>query len=316
MSDVALGVLRALDYTSIALLLGTLAFLRVGVAPVEDSFRAAFEGAFALRVRRLLGAAVALGVTASVAAVLLQRHGLGARPGWVWAAEALVWLLVGAALLGRSRAATRCLVLAGALCLAAAPGLLVTAAIPSPAAVLLVAVTAHVLAASVWVGGIAVIAIALPAAVHSLEPERRTALLAATLGRFSPLAFAAVLVIALTGVVQAYIEVRTQNALFHTTFGAFVLLKTGLLGILIGLGAANRERVVPTLTRLAGAGSPPGQAGALLGRVTRAELAAMAALFAITATLVAYTPPVDAAGAQRSLQQACGYRCALWPTPR
>ena len=47
------------------------------------------------------------------------------------------------------------------------------------------------------------------------------------LGRFSPLALAAVVVIACTGAVQAYIDVRTLNALTHSTYGELVLLKTG-----------------------------------------------------------------------------------------
>ena len=116
------------------------------------------------------------------------------------------------------------------------------------------------------------------------------------LGRFSPLALGAVAVIACTGVVQAYIDVRTLNALTHSTYGELVLLKTGLLGVLIGLGAVNRERVLPTLRRLVEAAATPGETGVLLRRTTRGELATMAAVFAVTAALVTFAPPIDAAG--------------------
>jgi copper transport protein len=152
-----------------------------------------------------------------------------------------------------------------------------------------------VLAASVWVGGIVAIVIALPAATRAVEPVQRTAMLVGVLARFSPLALGAVVVIACTGVIQAYIDVRSLHALTTSTYGELVLVKTGLLGILIGLGAVNRERVIPALRRLLAAASTPGEIGVLLRQTTRSELAAMTVVFAATATLVAYAPPIDAA---------------------
>jgi len=107
-------------------------------------------------------------------------------------------------------------------------------------------------------------------------------------------------VLACTGVIQAYIEVRTLNALTHTTYGELVLLKTGLLGLLIGLGAVNRERVIPALRRLAAAAATPGEPGALLRRTMRGELAAMISVFGVTAALVAFTPPIVTAQASRT----------------
>ena len=67
------------------------------------------------------------------------------------------------------------------------------------------------LAASVWVGGIACLLLALPAATRELEGRERSRLLLATLARFSPLALAAVVAIAATGVLQAYIDVRSLH---------------------------------------------------------------------------------------------------------
>ena len=61
--------------------------------------------------------------------------------------------------------------------------------------------------------------------------------------------------IALTGVIQAYIDVRTLDGLFHTTYGLLVLVKVALLLSLIGLGWVNRERVIPGLKRIAGEGA-------------------------------------------------------------
>ena len=117
----------------------------------------------------------------------------------------------------------------------------------------------HVLAASVWVGGIACLLLALPAATRQLEAPQRSRLLMATLARFSPLALACVIAIAVTGVVQAYIDVRSFEGLFHTTYGALVIVKVVLLTALIGLGWINRERMLPALRRIAAAGGSPGR---------------------------------------------------------
>jgi copper transport protein len=96
------------------------------------------------------------------------------------------------------------------------------------------------------------------------------------------------------------------SALTHSTYGELVLLKTGLLGLLIGLGAINRERVIPTLRRLVAAGSTPGETGVLLRRSTRGEFAAMACVFAVTAALVAFAPPIDAATGPFALNTRLG----------
>ena len=65
--------------------------------------------------------------------------------------------------------------------------------------------------------------------------------------------------IAATGVVQAYIDVRSIHGLLHTTYGALIIAKTVLLLALIGLGWVNRERVIPALRRIAGAGAAAGR---------------------------------------------------------
>jgi copper transport protein len=151
-----------------------------------------------------------------------------------------------------------------------------------------------VLAASVWVGGIACLLFVLPGATRQLERPQRSRLLLATLVRFSPIALAAVIVIAATGVVQAYIDVRSLNALFHTTYGALIIVKICLLLLLIGLGWVNRERVIPAFRRIVGAGEPPGESGVLARRTMRGELALMLCVFGVTAALISYAPPIDA----------------------
>ena len=124
----------------------------------------------------------------------------------------------------------------------------------------------HVLSASVWVGGIACLLLALPAATRRLQEGERTQLLLGSLRRFSPFALAAVIAIAATGVIQAYIDVRSIHGLLHTTYGALIIAKTALLGALIVLGWLNRERLIPALRRIAAAAGPPGGAGVVARR--------------------------------------------------
>jgi copper transport protein len=317
-TNVAFGAVRALDYLSIALVVGTLVFLLWVTPP------GLLGGVFERRAWLLLGAGLALGLLVAVLGILLQgaeasglslwgslkwsvvSNVLSSRFGWVWGVRAALFAVSLGALGLRQRSAFRLWL--GAVCAysVATPALAGHASIQAPVWAFFPADVGHVLAASVWVGGIACIVFALPAATRTVEPRARTGMLVEVLGRFSPLALGAVAVLAVTGVVQAYIDVRSVNALTHSTYGELVLLKTGLLGFLIGLGAINRERVIPTLRRLLAAGSTPGETGVLLRRSTRGEFAAMACVFAVTAALVAYAPPIDAASGPFALNTRLG----------
>ncbi len=306
-TNVAFAAVRALDYLAIALVVGVLVFL-VGVAPP-----ALLGGRFERRVWLLLAGGLALGVIVSVLGILLRgaqasglslwasaktaviSHVLGSHFGWVWGVSALLFALSLGGLAWRHRRAYRLWLAAVGAYLVITPALAGRASVRSPVWAFFPADAVHVLAASIWVGGIACIVFALPLATRAVEPAARTGVLVEVLARFSPLALGAVVALALTGTVQAYIEVRSLNALAHSTYGELVLLKTGLLGLLIGLGAINRERVIPALRRALAAGGRPGETGVLLRRSTRAELAAMACVFAVTAALVAFVPPIDAA---------------------
>ena len=190
--------------------------------------------------------------------------------------------------------------------LAATPALSGHASIQSPTVIFFPSDVLHVLAASVWVGGIACLLFALPAATRQLAVPNRSRLLLATLVRFSPMALAAVIVIAITGVVQAYIDVRTFSALFHSTYGALIIIKIILLLVLIGLGWVNRERVIPAFKRIAGADRPPGATGVLARRTMRGELALMLCVFGVTAALISYAPPIDAASGPFSTNTTLG----------
>jgi nitrogen fixation protein FixH len=178
----------------------------------------------------------------------------------------------------------------------------------------------------VWVGGLAWLLLGL----RSLSGRER----AAAVGRFSQLAFAAVAVLAVTGVLRAVPEVGSLGAVVSTSFGVTLLIKTGLFLVLMAIAWRNRYRLVPSVTRpapaapgerspvMAGAPadppgrgeagtetrptgtgpSPPAGAGARairsLRRAVRSEVA-LAAVVLVVAAVLSGLPPasfVEAAG--------------------
>jgi copper transport protein len=335
-TEVAFGVVRGLNYVTLALMVGGLGFLLFAWTPAlavvagpEPRWSSASR-VFASRLAWLFAFAIVLGVIVSMLGILLQgasaagvslwsslnssivENTLHSRFGEVWGLRAIDWTLLGALLLtARALAPRPPRVILGLLALGAAyltitPALAGHASIESPVAVFFPSDVLHVLAGSVWVGGIACLLVALPGATRRLEGPERSRLLLASLARFSPIALGAVVVIAVTGVIQAYIDVRSLHGLFHTTYGALIIAKVVLLLGLIGCGWVNRERVIPALERLVGDGRSPGGIGALARRTMRGELALMVCVFAVTAALISYAPPIDASSGPFSVNTSIG----------
>jgi copper transport protein len=334
------GLVRFLDYLSIALMVGGLIFLafaaRPGLAELGGGDDGADAGAgdgrggdsggrsvaagVALRRRAipLLAFAVGLGIVVSLLGILLQgasaagvslwsslkwsivEDTLDSRFGTVWLLRAIDWAALGVVLLAylkapRARRWLTPLLAVGCAYLVTTPAFAGHASIESPVAVMFPSDVIHVLASSVWVGGVAFLLAALPAATRELEPADRTRLLVATLSRFSPIALASVVALAVTGLVQAYIDVRRVADLVDTTYGLLVLAKMVLLVVLVGFGWVNRDRIIPRLRRLVEGAAAPGSVGLLARRNLRGEFAVMLVVFGVTAALIAYTPPIDEA---------------------
>ena len=109
-------------------------------------------------------------------------------------------------------------------------------------ALALLAMTAHILAAGLWVGGLVVLALVLPGL------PRRDVL--ETLARFGRLAAASVAVVVVTGLYSAGLQVQSLDALLSTTYGRSLVGKIALLGVAGGLGVlglAAVRRLRPSL---------------------------------------------------------------------
>jgi copper transport protein len=92
----------------------------------------------------------------------------------------------------------------------------------------------HVAAASVWLGGLLALGLAL-----------RQGARGAVMRRVSNIAVVAVAVLALTGVVRALSELSTVSQLWTTGYGRALIAKSVLLLVLVAIGWVNRYRLVP-----------------------------------------------------------------------
>ena len=144
---------------------------------------------------------------------------------------------------------------------------------------------AHVVAAGVWVGGLALLALALVTAGGD-----RGSLASRSVPRFSTVALVSVVALLSTGVWNSVVELDAIDQLWTTDYGRLLLAKLALLAALVALGAVHRRVSLPRLRReSAGAVRP-------FLRVVAVELALMAVVVGVTAALVAEPPPRPAAG--------------------
>jgi copper transport protein len=133
-----------------------------------------------------------------------------------------------------------------------------------------VADVVHVAAASIWLGGLVALGLALR------RGERRE-----LLRRFSNVAVASVAVLGISGVVRALSELRSVSQLWTTGYGRALVVKTVLLAALVVIGWMNRYRLLPR-------GSVAG-----LRRNVAAELILLAGLVVAVALLTDLRPGRD-----------------------
>ena len=158
----------------------------------------------------------------------------------------------------------------------------------------------HVLAASLWIGGIVALALVVFGPRSSLTP----ASVASIGARFSRLAGWSLLIVVVTGAYNAWVQLPDVAALWNTPYGRILLAKLALVAGLATLGATNRYALLPRLTgrpvrgfnargvrrwRLAFFG-PSRASPARLIRVVGFEAALGIVVFGLTAALGETTP--------------------------
>ncbi|AHY46485.1 Putative copper export protein [Rubrobacter radiotolerans] len=133
----------------------------------------------------------------------------------------------------------------------------------------------HIVAASVWMGGVLGFSLLLSGPLRKLPPEDRSRLLGAAVRRFTRVASVAVAVLLVTGLYAASLHVPSLEALFGTPYGRALIMKSGLLVVLLTVGAIN------ALDR----GGEP------FGRMVRAEGLLVLGVFVATGFLSTLPPP-------------------------
>ena len=249
------AVIRFAAFASLVLLVGALAFVALlwpaGVAVART--RQILWGAWAVAlVTTVVGipvqAAYVAGLPISKALSSTVRSAmLDDRFGQVWSARILILLLTAVLLAflfrsipGKERQNVPPGLLAGggllAVGLLLTPGLAGHAATQDLVPLAIVSDVLHVGSVSIWLGGLALLAVAV-------LPRRVADELAVVVPRFSRLAFASVITILVTGTFQSWRQVRSTAALTETTYGRLLIVKVVLFGVIVALGALSRRFV-------------------------------------------------------------------------
>jgi copper transport protein len=314
---ISYGVVRFAGFAGLLVLIGGAVF----VAALWPA------GADDPRARRILAAAWWLALGATVLGIPLQAtYGvggsladafdpsvigdeLGARTGRAWivrlvllAAVAVVGpLLARRASEGRRGALLPAAIVGGLALLAT---ITVTGHATSGDLVGLAVVTdlVHLSAVSVWLGGLALLLGAVLRPADGVGDGRAEAI--AT--RFSDVAFGAVMVIVASGVVQAWRQLGSWDALVDSSYGRLLLVKVGFFMLMVTAAAASRSWVrqrararTASLALSPGPGavraSPSGRAPlSVLRRSVAAEVALAVAVLSVTAALVNAVPGATA----------------------
>jgi copper transport protein len=225
------------------------------------------------------------------------------------------------------RSVAALLALAGALGAAAAallvPGTVGHAGQTSPRGLSLAFDWFHLVAGSVWVGGL----IGLVVFAASLPAARRVAALVVSVPRFSNTAFVSVLVLIGAGIGSAVQHLPTLASLWQTSYGKALLVKVALLGAALLLASVNLLRTVPRFRASARRPELGTSAASLLRRLVAGESLLVSGAVLAAAVLSSLPPPSKALasvggakahvgpGAVNKVVNENGYRLAIRVSP-
>jgi len=170
------------------------------------------------------------------------------------------------------------------------PGLAGHAAQTDPRAWSLLFDWTHLVAGSVWVGGL----IGLLVLWRSLPVAQRVAGLIVSVPRFSNVAFVSVVVLIASGTGASIVHLPTLATLWETSYGQAIVVKIALLGGAMLLAAVNLLGMRP---RLAAASKRPelgAGAALLLRRLVAVEVVVVAGIVLAAAVLSSLAPPAKA----------------------
>ncbi len=238
-AEVGLAVSRGLIALALAVVFGVLAAVFLGVVSLGSRLRlitlisaavGAIAGAIALPLQVAYATGQSLGVITDSSA---WSSMLESRVGVAWAVRAVVILACGVALtLTVSRRASvwwRALLGAGLLAVGVASAFGGHGATGRWQIIGIVATVAHLGGMAVWLGGLVAVLVSFADIDDS------------SVRRFSKVAFVSIVVVALSGVVQALRQLGSLNALTNTSYGTLLIWKVIAVAMLIAIAAVSRQ---------------------------------------------------------------------------
>jgi len=149
----------------------------------------------------------------------------------------------------------------------------------------------HLAAAGVWPAGLAPFAIFLTQALQAKQPEK-IQIAALVTQRFSFVSLVTVGTLAITGAVNGYFLVGTFHALITTIYGRLLVLKVGVFGAMVMIGALNLLWLKPRIVVAAQSAALEKSLNLLrsLRRNVLAELS-LGAILMIVVGVLGVTPP-------------------------
>jgi copper transport protein len=211
----------------------------------------------------------------------------------------------------RSRSLAEILAQTGGLLAAAAtlvlPGAVGHAGQTSPRGLSVPVDWLHLIAGSVWLGGL----IGLLVLWFTAGSRRRVAALSVVVPRFSTVALGSVALLLTTGTIATIDHMPALDALWDTGYGVAILVKIAILLVAMAVAAGNLLSTRPRLAA-AGGGSGPGdgvdgaKAASLLRRLVAVEVVLVAGAVFVAALLSSLAPPPPAFAKQNAALASVG----------
>jgi copper transport protein len=326
--------LRWLNYLGMALLLGTVAFILFVWRPTFVSLRKQMGAAIKKAdvgveqgALRIVGVSMLLLIVATLAFLIYQAAFASDSAPWEivsngalsnlllqsrfgvvwWIRVALLIVAGGAVLLSWRRLFQRAkrprvlynFLLFLSIAIMTTTSLDAHAAAKAEARLLLPLDLIHLVSTGFWIGGVCCLAILVPIGVRKLAggSGERTQLLAVLLPRFSVVAICSVVLLIVTGTIQAVFDVGSWEALWDSSYGQTLLIKIGLFVLLLALGAFHLLRISPQLRAFAVSAegvvdaAEAGKVRTTFGRSIRVEAALAVVLLVIVGALTSLSPP-------------------------
>lgn len=294
-----LAVGRFASYTGIAVLVGTLA-AAVAFAPATLRGRRLGYVAFAGGYLALFGSAMMICAQASaIGSSFTDWSAVGdTRSGGWWLARLVIIAAATTLVPWRHLLARRSVQIVAAVCsvgffaVVAAGGHAVSG---RAIGLGFAATVVHLAAMTLWVGGLCLI----------VSVVGRSAVMT-TARRFSPVALGAVVVLAVTGVINGWRQIGSLDGITDSSYGRWLIIKLVVVAVVVGAAVvsrrlARRDTAVMTASELvsvsAAAATDARFHERMLRRSVVVEAVGMIVVLAATAGLTGATPPRQAAAA-------------------